>query len=301
MPWMAPMLCPRGEARKIGESGPSEKRSVNPMFRAARVSSLCMTALGRPVVLDVNMMCARSAALAGKGALRPAGAVRHVPAESSNRKTPGPMPAGRGSFPGDVAQRRTAVALHRNQRPRARQPGNVGDRLGIGAGRQTRGYGAEAQQRDERDLPVNDVRQKKDHDVATADSAFFQLFGEASGFSPQRAVAEPPAGCIGDGEAVLEALGEDGVAVAQALAWPPPLRAIPAFSLGAAGSGSIRKRCAHALRTFGICGTKLPHLPLPSPARNNGVSTASPTRVQRRRSLGQIPDDDIAFFIYCHF
>ena len=68
VPWTAPMLCPRGEARKIGVSGPSEKRSANPIFSAARVLSLCMTALGRPVVLDVNMMCARSAVSAGSGA-----------------------------------------------------------------------------------------------------------------------------------------------------------------------------------------------------------------------------------------
>ena len=86
------MLCPSGEARKIGASGPSEKRSVNPTCSAARVSSLCMTALGQPVVLDVNMMCARSAALAGKGAIRFAGVVHHVPAESSKRKTPSPCP-----------------------------------------------------------------------------------------------------------------------------------------------------------------------------------------------------------------
>ena len=44
--------------------------------------------------------------------------------------------------------------------------------------------------------------------------ALFQRFGEASALPPQLAVAEPPAGCIGDGEAVFEALGEDGVAVA---------------------------------------------------------------------------------------
>jgi len=212
-----------------------------------------------------------------------------------------PMPAGRGSFLGDVSQPHAAVALHRNQCPRARQPGNVGDRVGIGAGRQTRGYGAETQQRDERDLPLDDVRQKNDHDVATPDSALFQLFGEASGFPPQRAVAEPPTGCIGDGEAVLETLGEDGVAVAQAFAWPPPLRAIPAFSLGAVGSGNIRKRCSRALRAFGICETNIPHLPLPSPAWNNRVSSAIPTRVQRRRPSGQIQDDDIAFFIDRHF
>ena len=92
VPWTAPMLCPRGEARKIGVSGPSEKRSANPIFSAARVLSLCMTALGGPVVLDVNMMCARSAAFAGSDASRPAGAVCHVPPDSSNRKTPRPCP-----------------------------------------------------------------------------------------------------------------------------------------------------------------------------------------------------------------
>ncbi|MCY4478367.1 MAG: hypothetical protein OXB97_00545, partial [Rhodospirillales bacterium] len=109
----------------------------------------------------------------------------------------------------------------------------------IGTGRQARGNGTEAQQCDERDLPVDDVRQKKDNDIAAADSAFFQLFGEAPALQPQLAVAKPLPGCIGDGEAVFEAPGEGGVAVTQALARPPPLRAVAAFAFGAAGCGGI--------------------------------------------------------------
>ena len=108
----------------------------------------------------------------------------------------------------------------------------MGDRFGIGAGRHTRGDGTETQQGDECNLPVDDVRQKKNYDVAATDSALLQLFGEASGLPPQHAVAKPPTGCIGDGEAAFETLGEDGIAVAQALAWPPPHRAVPAFTFG---------------------------------------------------------------------
>ena len=192
MPWMAPMLCPRGEARKIGASGPSEKRSVNPIFSAARVSSLCMTALGRPVVLDVNIMCARSAALAGKGALR---LLASSTTSRRNRRT-GRRPdhARRSRAASRAISPSRAVPWHsiETSAPRARQSGSVGDRFGIGAGRQTRRYGTETQQCDERHLPVDDVRQKKDHDVAATDSARFQLFGEASALPPQHAVAKPP-------------------------------------------------------------------------------------------------------------
>jgi hypothetical protein len=41
---------------KIASCAPNEKRSVKALFKAANVSTLCITAFGRPVVLEVNMM-----------------------------------------------------------------------------------------------------------------------------------------------------------------------------------------------------------------------------------------------------
>ena len=67
-PWIAPTLCPRGEGMKIGESGPSPKRSAKVTLRAARVSAVCMTAFGSPVVLEVNMRWSRDPAGGGASA-----------------------------------------------------------------------------------------------------------------------------------------------------------------------------------------------------------------------------------------
>ena len=217
------------------------------------------------------------------------------------RNTPSPCPqveaASRATSPSRTVPWRSSETRARAPVSRAAWA-TVSGSVRVG---RARGYGAETQQRDERDLPVDDVRQKNDHDVAATDSALFQLFGEASGFPPQRAVAEPPAGCIGDGKAVLEALGEGGVAVQQGLAWPPSHSAVPAFAFGAVGRRGVWKRRSRGLRAFRIPETQLTHPPLPSPARNHRISTAIPTPDQRRPASSRIQDGDIAFFIDSHF
>ena len=160
------MLCPRGEARKIGASGPSEKRSVNPIIQRGEGVFAVHHGLG-PAGRARREHDVREVgdALDGKRAFSYLTWRRHLPrpagiVEQENAQL---MPAGRGGFPGDIAQPRSTVALQRNQCPRARQPGRrratVSGSVRVG---KLAGMAPRAQQCDERHLPVDDVRQREE-------------------------------------------------------------------------------------------------------------------------------------------
>ena len=55
---MAPTLWPSGDGMNTGVPSSRSKRSANCMLSAASESSQWLTALGGPVVLEVNMRCA---------------------------------------------------------------------------------------------------------------------------------------------------------------------------------------------------------------------------------------------------
>ena len=117
-PWIAPTLCPSGEGMKIGESGPSPKRSANVTFRAASVSAVCMTAFGRPVVLDVNMRWS-SPSTGGAGP-----APGPLPAASEPGLGPGPG-LGQRRVPSSATVATAGGAGHRPAAARATSPVSI--------------------------------------------------------------------------------------------------------------------------------------------------------------------------------
>ena len=201
-PWITPTLCPSGDGMKIGESGPSPKRSANVTLRAARVSAVCMTAFGSPVVLEVNMRWSRPSTRWGGGGVASAGfpARSWFPSRARPRPAPGPvvaddrhrrqaraLPGGRdGELPGLGP----AVPLDGEDRPGPAELGRVAKGALVGADRQVGGDRAPAERGEHRHHPLRPVRHEDEDDVARPDPLLRELGAEPAGFVPELFAAE---------------------------------------------------------------------------------------------------------------